>query len=394
LRRWAFWLLVGAFLLTAGVPRRVPTLREVAPTEAPLGRAVTVTAALRPASPTVSHATVPAQPSRQAKPFANSPLSAPTVALSPSPHPSPTFRSPTGLAREPSGGVTRIAPTANATTSKAPSAPQATSTPVQRPEEAIRIAVIGDYGLASPGEQDVANLVKSWHPDLVVTTGDNNYPFGSPETIDLNIGQFYYEFIAPYAGEYGAGAERNRFFPALGNHDWANPGARAYLDYFTLPGNERYYDVASGPVHLFILDSMPGEPDGIGATSKQATWLRDGLAAATEPWKLVVLHHPPFSSGPHGPTRASQWPFGKWGASAVLSGHDHIYERVVREGLVYFVNGLGGSVRYKAGKPVQGSQVRYYDDFGAMRIDADGKRITFQFITRAGQIVDAYTIVR
>jgi hypothetical protein len=265
---------------------------------------------------------------------------------------------------------------------------------VRRPEGTIRIAVIGDYGLASPGEQGVANLVKSWHPDLVVTTGDNNYPIGSRETIDLNIGQFYYQFIAPYAGEYGAGAEQNRFFPALGNHDWVDPGARAYLDYFTLPGNERYYGVARGPVHLFILDSMPGEPDGIGATSKQAAWLRQGFAAAVEPWKLVVAHHPPFSSGPHGPTPALQWPFGKWGATAVLSGHDHIYERILRDGVVYFVNGLGGSVRYAAGKPVKGSQVRYDDDFGAMLIDADAKRITFRFITRAGQVIDSYTIAR
>jgi tartrate-resistant acid phosphatase type 5 len=268
------------------------------------------------------------------------------------------------------------------------------STSAPQTEGSVRIAVIGDYGLATPAQQDVAELVKSWRPDLVITTGDNNYPSGSPETIDLNIGRLYHDFIAPYSGQYGAGAERNRFLPTLGNHDWQDPDAQAYLDYFTLPGNERYYEVAWGPVHLFALDSMPGEPDGIKATSEQAAWLREGLAMATEPWKLVAMHHPPFSSGPHGSTEAMQWPYGEWGATAVLAGHDHTYERIARDGTVYFVNGLGGSIKYEVGQPVQGSQVRYDDDFGAMLIEADEGQITFRFLTRSGRQVDEYTITR
>jgi hypothetical protein len=46
------------------------------------------------------------------------------------------------------------------------------------------------------------------------------------------------------------------------------------------------------------------------------------------------------------------------------------------------------------GKPVGGSQVRYSEDFGAMRIDADWKQITFQIITRTGRLVDSYTLTR
>jgi hypothetical protein len=258
----------------------------------------------------------------------------------------------------------------------------------------VHIAVIGDYGAASPDEGDVAKLVKSWHPDLVITTGDNNYPSGSRDTIDINVGKYYHEFIAPYAGEYGTGAKRNRFFPTLGNHDWKDPGARAYLNYFALPGNERYYDVVWGPVHLFALDSVSKEPDGIGVTSRQAAWLHEGLANAAEPWKVVYLHYPPFSSGPHGPTRALQWPYGEWGATAVLAGHDHIYERILRDGIVYFVNGLGGNGKYTVGEAVEGSQARYDDDYGAMLIEANERQILFRFMTHAGQLVDSYTITR
>src|SRR5207302_2238374 len=39
----------------------------------------------------------------------------------------------------------------------------------------VRLAVIGDYGTGQQPEQDVANLVHGWNPDLIATTGDNNY---------------------------------------------------------------------------------------------------------------------------------------------------------------------------------------------------------------------------
>jgi len=258
----------------------------------------------------------------------------------------------------------------------------------------VRFAVIGDYGLSSPAESDVAARIHEWKPDFVITVGDNNYPGGSAATIDRNVGQYYHDFIYPYAGGYGAGADRNRFFPTLGNHDWQDPGAQAYLDYFTLPGNERYYDVAWGPVHLFALDSNPDETDGIGADSAQASWLRAGLAASKAPWKLIAMHHPPYSSGPHGSTPRLQWPFAEWGASAVLAGHDHTYERIEHDGIPYFVGGVGGSILYALGTPVEGSQARYNADFGAMLVEASEHEITFRFVTRAGETVDSTTLTR
>jgi hypothetical protein len=260
--------------------------------------------------------------------------------------------------------------------------------------EVVRFAVIGDYGLAGRPEADVAALVKSWDPDFIVTTGDNNYPRGAAETIDRNIGQYYHEFIHPYQGRYGVGATSNRFFPVLGNHDWATPGARPYLEYFALPGNERYYDFVWGPVHLFAMDSDFREPDGVTWDSKQAAWLRARLATSRSPWKLVCMHHPPFSSGPHGSTVALQWPYAEWGATAVLAGHDHTYERILRDGFPYFVNGLGGNGIYRFKTAVPGSQIRYNADFGAMLVEASHDAITFQFISRKGMIVDIYSIHR
>ena len=270
--------------------------------------------------------------------------------------------------------------------------PTPTSRPTDTPETTLRIAVIGDYGGGGKPEEDVANLVKSWNPDYILTTGDNNYPVGAWETIDWNIGHFYHEYIAPYKGEYGEGAHENRFFPTLGNHDWDTESAAPYLEYFSLPGNERYYEIVLGPVHLFALNSDWREPDGVGASSVQAQWLRGQLAASISPWKLVIYHAAAYSSGHHGSTDWMRWPFKEWGATAALAGHDHNYERLEIDGFPYFTNGLGGGAIYNFKDPIPGSQVRYNADHGAMLILADRSQITFQFITRGGELIDTYTI--
>jgi tartrate-resistant acid phosphatase type 5 len=259
-----------------------------------------------------------------------------------------------------------------------------------------RFAVLGDFGFAGQNELDVANLIKSWNPDFITTTGDNNYPDGCASTIDANIGQYYHDFIFPYTGTYGPGATSNKFFPTMGNHDWASCGSQPYLNYFALPagqGNERYYDYSWGPVHFFVLNANNQEPDGNTVTSTQALWLQSRLAAATEPWKLVYMHHPPYSSGTsNGSTPALQWPYAQWGASAVLAGHEHQYERLDVGGTPYFVTGLGGETIYDIGPALPQSVVRYNYDFGAMRVNATSDTIRFEFITRSGSVIDTLTL--
>ena len=277
-------------------------------------------------------------------------------------------------------------------TSSATPPPSPTIAPSETPVTTLRIAVIGDFGAGGKPEEDVANLVKSWDPDYILTTGDNNYPDGAWETIDWNIGNFYHEYIFPYKGSYGEGARENRFFPTLGNHDYYTDDAAPYLDYFTLPGNERYYEVLLGPVHVFALNSDFNEPDGVGRSSKQAEWLRDALSRSTAPWKLVVYHATAYSSGYQGSSDWMRWPFQEWGATASLAGHDHNYERLEINGFPYFTNGLGGGAIYSFQDPIPGSQVRYNADHGGMLILAEQSRITFQFITHGGELVDSYTI--
>ena len=291
----------------------------------------------------------------------------------------------------PGGGLSgRAEPLATAAPTPPPAVPAA---PAASPGPAARFAVIGDYGLAGEPAAAVAALVASWAPDFVVTTGDNNYPDGAVDTLDRNVGQYYAQFIAPYRGQFGPGAAENRFWPVLGNHDWVVGYPEPYLAYFALPGNGRYYSLRRGPVALFALDSMPGEPDGWDAGSAQAAWLQAELAASDAPWKVVVMHHSPYSSGHHGSADWMRWPFAAWGARLVLGGHDHTYERVHAEGITYVVNGLGGGARYARGfGGVEGSQLFFNADHGAMLVEADPAALRARFVTRAGQVVDDFSL--
>jgi hypothetical protein len=268
-------------------------------------------------------------------------------------------------------------------------------------EPALRFAVIGDYGTAAYGggyidsEASVAALVSTFRPAFILTLGDNNYPNGLATTIDVNIGQFYHSYIHPYTGQYGPGATENRFFPCLGNHDWNSGTIKAYVNYFELPGNERYYDIGKGPVRIFCIDSEPQEPDGITADSVQAAWLKEVMMGAHEPFKLVIMHRPPYSSGLHGSAPELRWPFAEWGATAVMAGHEHSYERLSVDGIVYFVNGLGGASPYGYSSPkLPETQLRHTGGFGATLVEVshDGTTMTFMTITTSGALIDNYAV--
>jgi hypothetical protein len=272
----------------------------------------------------------------------------------------------------------------------------------------VTFAVIGDYGMDDSHERKVADLIASWHPAFVITTGDDYYaPAGGTGTgrYDESTGAYFAAWlkdITTTGRRLPTGrAAVNAFFPSLGNHDYSDavPSPQTYLTYFTLPGtgfanssgNERYYDYVEGPIHFFVLNSNREEPDGTSATSRQARWLKSGLAASSSVWNVVYDHHPPFSSDSvHGSTGYMQWPFAAWGADAVFSGHAHAYERVMRDGIVYFVDGLGGAARYGFGSPVAGSAFRFSSDGGAQRVTASETTLTCEFRTVRDRVVDSW----
>lgn len=236
----------------------------------------------------------------------------------------------------------------------------------------------------------VTNLIKSHNPAFVVTAGDNCY--GSSPSLATQVGSHWSTFVSG-----------GKFWPSLGNHEYsdacAGTKASGYFAYFTLPNNERYYTKVIGSVALFIINSASSEPDGDTATSKQALWLKAQLAASTAPWNIVVFHHTAYSSGTkHKSTTRMRWPFELWGADAVVSGHEHNYERVLIDAnadgvkMPYFTNGLGGESKYPFGTPITGSAKRYNSAFGALFITATSTSLAFTFRNVSNTVIDSYTI--
>jgi tartrate-resistant acid phosphatase type 5 len=252
-----------------------------------------------------------------------------------------------------------------------------------------RFAFIGDFGYLGEDQAQVAALVAAWDPAYIGTMGDNNYPSGGGDTIDENIGQFYAPWIGPYLGAYGPGSpDGNHFYPALGNHDWDTDDAGPHLAYFQLPGNERYYDVVRGDVHLIVVDSDSREPDGIEANSTQAAWVREVARTSPAAFQIVLLHHPPYSSGLHGDNEALQWPWAEWGIDLVVGGHDHVYERLQRHGITYLIDGRGGVYLYDIYDAEPGSVTAFDLDHGALLGDVSDGVLRIRAVTVGGVQLD------
>ena len=95
-----------------------------------------------------------------------------------------------------------------------------------------------------------------------------------------------------------------------------------------------------------------------------------------------------------------RWPFEALGADAVFAGHDHTYERILRDEngdgifVPYFVNGVGRNMTYQFGTPVEGSQVRFNSEGGGMIVRVTDKTATFEFWTMSGVLVDDFVVTR
>jgi 3',5'-cyclic AMP phosphodiesterase CpdA len=239
------------------------------------------------------------------------------------------------------------------------------------------IAVIGDYGSGAAAERNVSMLVGAARPVTVVTTGDNVYTEAGYSVL---VGRYYQPWISA-----------RQFLPATGNHDYAE-GISAFDAYFTQLHSQRYYSATRGDVTFFVLDSQAAL-DSAGSMARQRLWLKAALAASSARFKVVVLHHPPYSSSSaHGSTRAFRWPFARWGADLVLAGHDHTYERLNVGGLTYIVDGAGGQALYGFAEPLPQSRVRYSADFGAVFLTPTDSGLQGSFRTVHGRVVDRFSL--
>ncbi len=273
----------------------------------------------------------------------------------------------------------------------------------------ITFGIIGDYGDQDGKVAEVAELVKSWNPEFIITLGDNNYADGKFETIKNNISIHYCDYIynpdAPDSLRCEGLAndlQENLFFPSLGNHDFDNPLLdQPYQSFFTLPGDERTYDFVKGPIHFFVLNSEL-DPLGEFYSPNQDDWLDEKSRKSTSPFKLSYFHHSPYSRSSHSNSAHMQFDFFDMDIDLVLTGHNHVYEtfkpKTVDE-TTYLVNGLGGrSTLNPCGLwPYDSDRFDYYcynDYHGAVKAKASADSIIFQLysINEPSQVLDELII--
>jgi Calcineurin-like phosphoesterase len=250
----------------------------------------------------------------------------------------------------------------------------------------LTFGVIGDNGTGDRVQYDLAKQFYAAYErqafPLVIMVGDNIYGSERPQ-------DFVRKFEEPYRPLLDRGV---KFYASLGNHDSRE---QRFYKPFNMEGKLFYsFKAPEEDVRFFALDTTYLD-------QPQLDWLKKELEGAREAWKIPFFHHPPYSSaGRHGSDpriRATLEPiFVANKVSVVFTGHDHVYERLKpQQGITYFVTGSGGKLRrgdLSRGSPITAKGFDTDNVFLVANIEGD--RLTFQAISRTGQVIDSGAVER
>jgi hypothetical protein len=254
--------------------------------------------------------------------------------------------------------------------------------PRDEPPPQVRIAVAGDIGHAGSSLDAtgaaIACLGASRRYDALLLLGDHAYPRGDPSGLRRTV-------FEPFARVLDQGT---RLLAVLGNHDVLDGHRDAQLR--ALGQRGRWWAEELDDLLLVGLDSNPPVPD------EQFDFLEDTLATSTARWRIVALHHPPYSAGYQGshlPTRARFAPiFARHRVDIVLSAHDHDYQRSVPiDGVVYVVTGGAARARFTGTRAftAQSFRVRHF-----VEVTASGNNLTVRGIDQRGRVFDELLLTR
>jgi len=230
-------------------------------------------------------------------------------------------------------------------------------------------------------------------PGTVFAAGDLAYEKGSAE-----------EFKNCYDPAWGRFKDRTR--PALGNHEYVDPTASAYFQYWGAqagPPGKGYYSYELGDWHIVVLNTNCYMKDlgGCGAGSPQETWLKEDLAKRPNACILAYGHHALFSSGVfkkhavHAELKQIWEDLYAAHADVVLAGHEHSYERFALQnpegksdpvnGIREIVVGTGGRSHDLLGFATLNSEVREWDTYGVVKLTLSPGKYSWEFIPEEGK---------
>jgi acid phosphatase type 7 len=250
----------------------------------------------------------------------------------------------------------------------------------------VTLIAAGDIGMCGrPAVGQVANLVAGMEGEIVLA-GDLAYFQGTAEQ--------FRDCFNPAWGQF-----RSRWHPVPGNHEHESPGAAPYFTYFGSAAGGAgvgYYSFMAGDWLILMLDSNIPVTTG----SPQYEFVRAELVAQRTPCTMAVWHHPLFSSGPNGPTARMRdlWALlESFRAEAVVSGHDHLYERFARQrwdgsldptgGVRQFIAGTGGADLNNFVRNTANSEERIMR-YGVARFTLRPAQLDWEFVGLDGSIVD------
>jgi len=279
-----------------------------------------------------------------------------------------------------------------------PQSPQHTSketSPKQGPEQQSFV-LVGAGDIASckelAGAQATAKLLEKI-PGTVFAAGDLAYEGGSTG-----------EFKNCYDTTWGKFKDRTK--PALGNHEYKDPTASGYFQYWGKqagPAGKGYYSFDLGTWHIIALNTNCDAKGlgGCGAGSPQETWLNEDLAAHPNACIIAFGHHALFSSGffkkhaIHPELKLLWQDLYAAHADLVLAGHEHSYERFAPQdpdghadaehGIREIVAGTGGRSHDPLGFAIANSEARNTNTYGVLKLTLTPSSYTWEFIPEEGK---------
>lgn len=182
---------------------------------------------------------------------------------------------------------------------------------------------------------------------------------------------------------------------ARGNHEGFGPAAEAMLhSWGQIPGDHLYYSTQVGSASCIVLDGdVTGEEMSIAG--EQLLWLHQQLDSAMNnaniPAVFIFIHRPLYPQGVQasGPLcnndELHQLFIEHPKIKAVFFGHDHIYNRYIKDGLTYITTG-------GAGGPLDRGYGGDYHHFVKVSFYSNPTRINIKTIGLFNEVIEDYNL--